>query len=188
MTTWSIGTHVPVRIDQAAALPSRADHQQPMRVAAREPVGGVRRCAGRPARGEFLAIEGGDRLAGVGVEQHVDGGDRALAARGIARKHRHQLDADVAAGAPRRHQQQRTRGLARDVDRVIDAQRGVNLPPQRLVERGEHSRPGQARANGRRVEELHQPGVSVSDSNDALPPEAVVLIVIVRSQTRRDAS
>ena len=91
-----------------------------------------------------------------GVEERVHGADRALAAPGVARKHGDELHADAPARAPGRHQQQRCRRLARNVDRMARAQRRGDVVLQHRVERRQHPRPGQALANRGGVEISHR--------------------------------
>ena len=143
--------HMRMGFDQAARLSSRSDHDEMTRVAPRERTRREGRCARRAPRGDLVAVEKRQRLAVARVEQRVDGVHRTLAALAVAGKHRDELDADPTPGAPGRHQQQRCRRRAGDVDRVMPAKRRRHVLAQHRAERIQHSRPRQrGRGSSRR--------------------------------------
>ena len=112
-----------MRADQLRRQRAGADHQHRRCILAGEVGGGQRRGGGGAPRGQGLSVDHRQHLAGVAGQQQIlahDGGQALLA---IRRKDGNHLDADIAAGRPGRHQQQRCLGLARHLDAVMVAQR-----------------------------------------------------------------
>ena len=186
--------HVRMGSDETPRLPSGADHHEMPRVTPREVTGGERRRAGRAPRGDLVAVEERERPAVAGVEERIHRIDRALAALAISRKDGDELHADAAPGAPGRHQEQRRRRRAGNVDRVVGAKRRRHVFAQHRGQRIEHPRPRERGANGRGVEVAHRrredgyARSSDSERSAALPPAAAVFTVTVRSTTSRAGS
>ena len=95
-----------VGFDQVGREGAGAQHCQPVRVIAGQVIGGQGRRGGGAPHGQHFAVDKGQRLAGFAVQQHIAGHHRRQAARRIVGKDGDDLDANVLASLPRRHQQQ----------------------------------------------------------------------------------
>jgi hypothetical protein len=123
---------------KAGDQPARADEEEDLAVRSGQAARRQGRGGGRAARGELLAVDEAERLAGRGAEQDVDRVERRAVARRVAREHGDELHAEHVALDPGRHDEQRRLRRGRHLDAVPDTGRrrvrGGERRPQRFDE------------------------------------------------------